>query len=293
MNIIQTIITHKQTEVAHRLTIPYAEGGLKGIFDIVVSPPLLKGEFKGDFYQALRKKPSQTMPNLIAEIKKASPSKGRLLADGDIVQIAKTYEQAGASAVSILTDEKFFSGSIADVKQISTEISLPVLRKDFIFTKEQILEAKLAGASAVLLMITVIEIVCSPLDKGGMEGGFKGKNAGQYLQSLIEYAHSLGLDALVETHSEAEIEMAVAAGARIMGVNSRDFDDLSIDLSIFPRLLPLIPDNIVKVAESGIYTREDVLPFAHLCDAILVGSSLMEAGLGGIEGKISQLTISN
>lgn len=263
MNIIEKIIAHKKKELAQQKNLP--------------DQASLKKSLGKSFLKALKKPVDQLMPNVIAEIKKASPSKGHILKDGDIPQIAKTYETSGASAISILTDKNFFMGSLNDIKSINKKVSTPILRKDFIFTEAQISEAAHVNTSAVLLMVTTMRVV------------FGERNALDNLKKLINYTHSLAMDALVETHSAAEIDIAVKAGAKIIGVNSRDFDDLSIDLSIFPRLLPLIPDHIVKVAESGIYTREDIVPFAHLCDAILVGSSLMESGTEGIPTKITEL----
>lgn len=289
MNILQKIITHKIKELsAVRI------GDRK---DVV--PQRLYKE-RPSFITAIKKNPLQQMPNIIAEIKKSSPSKGQLLQDGQITDIAKIYESAGASAISVLTDNKFFGGKLDDLTEITNTVEIPVIRKDFIFTKDQITEAANAGASAVLLMVTVMKLLVEDRNCREKISLFLEKNPlqdpettpTQLLQSLIDYAHSLDLDVLVETHSAAEIEIAVAAGARIIGVNSRDFDDLSIDLSIFPRLLPKIPDDIVRVAESGIYSREDILPLVDLCDAVLIGSSLMESGVNGIREKLKSL-ISN
>jgi indole-3-glycerol phosphate synthase len=305
MNIIQKIIAHKIKELS-----------AANLERKDVLPKRLYKD-RPSFITAIKKNPGQIMPNVIAEIKKASPSKGRLLQDGQITDIAKIYESSDASAISVLTDQKFFGGSLEDLKAITDTVNIPVIRKDFIFTKNQITEAANTGASAVLIMVTVMLLLVeqtppSPLIEGEQKGiptslsleqgelpkaeGIESKiplqdKTTQLLKSLLDYAHSLGLDVLVETHSEAEIDIAVAAGAKIIGVNSRDFDDLSIDLSIFGQLLPKIPTGIVRVAESGIYNRSDILPFADLCDAILVGSSLMESGIDGIEEKLKYFTL--
>lgn len=229
-----------------------------------------------DFLKAIRKSRNtkyEIQPsNLIAEIKKASPSKGEIHPDADVVEIAELYELSGAAAISVLTDHEFFMGSLADLHTVSRNVEIPVLRKDFILVPEQILEARLSEADAILLMVSVLQ---DP----------------NRIRSLREYAESLNMHCLVETASEAEIEIAVEAGARIIGVNARDFQDgeLVIKTEKFQKLLPLIPEGIVRVAESGIHTRTDVEAVAPICDAILVGTSLMSEGEMGIEGKIKEL----
>ena len=210
---------------------------------------------KRDFKAAITKKGDH--PKLIAEIKKASPSRGAIFPGADILDIAEIYEKNGAAALSVLTDMEFFHGSLASLHTISREVEIPVLRKDFIIDKLQILEARLSEADAVLLMVTVLK-------------------TSEKIKELREYAESLGMDCLVETHDENEIKIALEAGATIIGVNARNFSDLSIDLSNFQKLLPLIPDNCVKVAESGLNDLKEVLKVAPLCDAILVGTHFMK-----------------
>lgn len=251
MTILDRIIAQKQIEVS-----PLAST-LKN-----ASPTKSRRNFKA----AITK--TGAAPKLIAEIKKASPSKGPIFPGADILDIADIYAQNGAAAISVLTDMEFFHGSLASLHTVSREVEIPVLRKDFIIDKSQILEARLSEADAVLLMVTVL------------------KDA-ERIKSLREYAESLGMDCLVETHDEAEIKIALAAGATIIGVNARNFSDLSVDLENFKRLLPLIPDDCVKVAESGLKTLADVQAVAPLCDAILVGTTFM--GTQDYE-QIAQLT---
>lgn len=196
-------------------------------------------------------------PRLIAEVKKASPSRGEIFPGADVLEIAELYETNGASAISVLTDTEFFQGSLADLHSISRQSEIPILRKDFIIDPLQILEARLSEADAILLMVTVLK---TP----------------ERIRELREYAESLGMDCLVETHDEAEIEIALAAGATIIGVNARDFKDLSIDRRNFARLLPLIPDDCTKVAESGLTDFKHLQQVADLCDAVLIGTHFVE-----------------
>ncbi len=254
MSVLQKILNQKQKEV---LLLS------KSLWDL--NPP--KNTLS--FLNALKKSPSQIPPNLIAEIKKASPSKGAILPNANILEIANTYESSGASCISVLTDEKFFAGSLDDLASVSKSIKIPTLRKDFIIDERQILQARQAGASAVLLMTSVLQTT-------------------EKLKAFRLFAEKLNMDALIETQDEAEIKKAIDSGAQIIGVNARHFSDLSVDLSRVPPLLQKIPNNVVKVAESGIISHEDVQTVSPYCDAILVGSSLMESGIEGIEKKIKK-----
>jgi len=209
---------------------------------------------KKNFLAALQKKDEI---NIIAEIKKASPSKGNIFLDADIFEIAKIYEDSGVSAISFLTDKKFFSGDLLELKKISQKIKMPLLRKDFILCEEQILESRIFGADAILLMVGVIKNL---------------KN----LKKLIELTESLGMHALVETGNEEEIEIAKNSGAKIIGVNARNFSDLSIDKNKFTNLLPKISDKYIKIAESGINNPEDIKKYSPFCDAFLIGTSIMK-----------------
>ncbi len=169
---------------------------------------------------------------IIAEVKKASPSKGLIRADFDAVTIAKDYAAHGASAISVLTEERFFQGSLAHLEQIRDAVSLPLLRKDFMLDPYQIVEAKSYGADAVLF-------IAAMLDPGLM-------------RDLREQASALSLDALVEVHTETELESAIAAGAQMIGINNRDLKTFEVDLSTTERLAPLVPSGTPVVCESGI-----------------------------------------
>lgn len=197
-----------------------------------------------------------TGPAIIAEIKKASPSKCLIRPDFDPVTLARTFEAAGAAALSVLTDEKFFQGSLANLELASNAVRIPCLRKDFILDPFQILEARAAGADAILL------IVASHTDAS--------------LTHLREQAHTHGLDVLCETHSRAEMERAVALGFNLIGVNSRDLRTFTMHPELLLDLADLAPSDAVMVAESGIRTAEDIAKLrAAGYHAFLIGESLM------------------
>lgn len=206
-------------------------------------------------FESALKKPGISF---ICEVKKASPSKGIIVEDFPYLQIAKEYEEAGASAISVLTEPEFFKGSSKYLQEISGEVKIPTLRKDFIIDEFQIYEAKFLGASAVLLICAILE--------------------NETLKKYIELAHSLGLSALVETHDEREVENAISAGARIIGINNRNLKTFEVDLQTTKNLCKLIPNSIIKVSESGIKTKED-MRFLKECgvDAVLIGESFMLA----------------
>ena len=196
--------------------------------------------------------------SFICECKKASPSKGLIAPDFPYLQIAKQYEAAGADCISVLTEPRWFLGSDAYLREIASSVSVPCLRKDFTVDEYMIYEARLLGASAVLL-------ICAILCKSQLR---------EYLQA----ADSLGLDALVEAHDENEIDMALQAGARIIGVNNRNLKDFSVDTGNSRRLRSLVPADILFVAESGISGSEDVRQAAASgVDAVLAGEALMRA----------------
>lgn len=196
--------------------------------------------------------------SFICECKKASPSKGLIAEDFPYLSIAKEYEAAGASCISVLTEPKWFLGSNEYLKEITDAVSIPCIRKDFTVDEYMIYEAKLLGASAVLL-------ICSLLSTDA-------------LKKYIEICDQLGLSALVEAHDEEEIASAIKAGARIIGVNNRNLKNFSVDVNNSGRLRSLVPENILFVAESGIKSRADVeaLEQAHV-DAVLIGETLMRA----------------
>lgn len=194
----------------------------------------------------------------ICEVKKASPSKGIIAEDFPYVEIAKDYENAGASAISVLTEPKWFKGENKFLEDISQNVKIPLLRKDFTVCKYQIYEAKIIGASAVLL-------ICSLLDT-------------KTIRNWIKLCDSLGLSAVVEAHSEEEVYSALSADARIIGVNNRNLKDFTVDISNCTRLRKLVPNNIIFVAESGIKTSTDIdnLRKANV-NAVLIGETLMRA----------------
>ncbi len=203
--------------------------------------------------------------SLIAEVKRRSPSAGAIAADADAPDVARRYADAGVDAISVLTEPSYFGGSLDDLRAVRAAQPLPVLRKDFVVDPCQLDESRAAGADAVLLMVSVL-----------------GTEVGDYLRR----ANDLGLDALVEVHSELELGIALAAGAPIIGVNNRNLDDLSVDLGVSERLLPLIPETILRVAESGVLGPDDAARMAAAgADAILVGSALMASGDPGAAAR--------
>lgn len=197
--------------------------------------------------------------NIIAEFKRASPSLGDIDVAADPVAKAKIYEAGGAAAMSVLCDAARFKGSVEDLRRVAASgAKIPLLAKDFISEKKRLHEVKEAGASAALLIVRYLD--------------------DEKLSELLAEAHSLGLDALVETHSEEEIKRAVAVGADIIGVNCRDLSNFTVDVSISERLLKAIPDGIVKVAESGIKTPADIARLrAAGANAFLIGTALMKS----------------
>lgn len=213
---------------------------------------LPKGDFS--FERALKK----SGISFICECKKASPSKGLIAPDFPYLQIAKAYEAAGADCISVLTEPKWFLGSDSYLSEIAAAVKLPCLRKDFTVDPYMIYEAKLLGASAVLLIVSIL-------------------NEAQ-LRESITICDSLGLSALVEAHSENEVAAAVRAGARIIGVNNRNLKDFSVDTENSKRLRNLVPRDILFVSESGVRTAEDVSRLRQIgADAVLVGETLMRA----------------
>ena len=196
--------------------------------------------------------------SFICECKKASPSKGLIAPDFPYLQIAKEYEEAGADCISVLTEPKWFLGSDQYLKEIAETVSTPCLRKDFTVDPYQIYQAKVLGASAVLL-------ICSILSEAQIS---------QYL----EISSELGLSALVETHDEKEVQMALRAGAGIIGVNNRNLKDFSVDKENSRRLRQMIPDSVVFVSESGVKSASDVALLTDIgADAVLIGETLMRA----------------
>ena len=196
--------------------------------------------------------------SFICECKKASPSKGLIAPDFSYLRIAREYEAAGAACISVLTEPEWFLGENRYLKEIAETVSIPCIRKDFTVDSYMIYEAKTLGASAVLL-------ICSLLDR-------------DTLRRYIEICDTLGLSALVEAHDEREIGDAVAAGARIIGVNNRNLKTFTVDVGNSGRLRALVPENILFVAESGIRTAEDIQSLREAgVDAVLIGETLMRS----------------
>ena len=195
--------------------------------------------------------------SVIAEVKRSSPSKGDLAAISDPASLATEYEAGGATVISVLTEERRFGGSLADLDAVRAKVDIPILRKDFIVTPYQVWEARAHGADVVLLIVAALDQMA--------------------LESLIERVHSLGMCALVEVHDEEEVKRAVDAGARVIGVNARNLKTLEGDRHTFARVAPIIPDGIVRIAESGIRDGHDVVEYARMgADAVLVGEALVK-----------------
>ena len=193
--------------------------------------------------------------SIIAEVKKASPSKGLIAEDFDYVNIAKEYEAAGASAISVLTEPYFFQGSDDYLKEI---VKIPVLRKDFVVDEYMIYEAKLLGASAVLLIVSIL--------------------SDEQLEQYLTITRVLGMSAIVEAHDENEIKRAIDAGADIIGVNNRNLKDFSVDIENSIRLRSCVEEDIIFISESGIKTKEDVARLKeNNVDAVLIGETLMKS----------------
>lgn len=196
--------------------------------------------------------------SFICEVKKASPSKGVIAKSFPYVEIAKEYEKAGATCISVLTEPKYFMGSKHYLKEISHNVSIPLIRKDFVIDEYMIYDAKIHGASCVLL-------ICSLLDA-------------MTLKKYIGICDELGLSALVEAHDKEEIEKALLAGARIIGVNNRDLKTFSVDINNSIRLRKFVPKDIIFVAESGIKTNEDIINLRKAnVNAVLIGETFMRA----------------
>ncbi len=273
LNILDKIVEQKKREIAQLPARLIAAGDLRDA--------LLEHGERRDFLAALKsgrsrsneaqnKFPSSSDGSiaLIAEVKKASPSAGIICADFDPVRIAREYEAAGASCLSVLTDEKFFQGSLDYLRQIRAAVKLPLLRKDFIFDERQILEAIEWGADAILLIAAIL--------------------TDEQLEKFHSLALEAGLAALVEVHDEAELDRALRIRAPLIGVNNRDLKTFTVDLATTEKLAARAPKTVLLVAESGIHTRADVSRLKQCgARAILVGESLLRHG--NIQPKIHEL----
>ena len=245
MDRLQQILETKRREIVRLM--PRAE--------ILRAAALERNDFRG-FRGAIDR--GQEALGLIAEVKKASPSAGVIAENFDPVQIARTYESAGANAISVLTDEPFFQGNLSYLTRVRAAVSLPVLRKDFILHEAQIYEASCAGADAILLIVAALE---QP-----------------DLERLLAVATDFQLDALVEVHTMEELDRALETDARIIGINNRNLGTFEVDLATTEILSEQVPDDIVLVSESGIKTAADTRRVLDSgCNAILVGETLMRA----------------
>ncbi|MCH2171142.1 indole-3-glycerol phosphate synthase TrpC [Myxococcota bacterium] len=249
MTILDEILDHKRREVETAKALE--------------SPEALGARARSDsrlprgFRAALEQGPA---PRVIAEIKRRSPSKGEIRPDLDPVSCARAYVRGGAAAISVLTDEHYFGGRLRDLADVRREVEIPLLRKDFVVDAYQIDEARLAGADAVLLIT----------------GAFPEPDRVARLTELRGRARGLGLDVLVEVHGEEELEAALASGADLLGINNRDLRTFVTDLAVTERLASRVPEGVVVVAESGIFTPDDIARLQSAgASAYLVGESLM------------------
>ena len=217
-----------------------------------------------DFANALK----EEGVSIIAEVKKASPSKGVLCHDFNPVALARTYADNGAAAISVLTESKYFQGNLDHLSEIREAVETPLLRKDFIFDPYQVYESRAYGADALLLIVAILEQ--------------------EQLDELSTLSHSLGLNCLVEVHNESEVERALRSGAQIIGINNRDLKTFQVDIGTTQRLRALIPEDRIVVSESGISSRRDIDNLKSWgIDAALVGEALITAG--DIAAKMREL----
>jgi indole-3-glycerol phosphate synthase len=194
--------------------------------------------------------------NVIAEIKRASPSKGFLAEIADPAELAQIYQAAGAAAISVLTEERQFKGNLADLAQVRQAVTVPVLRKDFIAIEQQVLEARVAGADIVLLIVAGLEQ--------------------STLQHLVRFVESFGMTAFVETHNEEEVLRAIDTGVNMIGINARDLSTFGTDRELFATLVDLLPKDSLAVAESAVRDKMDVMAYAKAgADCVLVGEALV------------------
>jgi indole-3-glycerol phosphate synthase len=243
--------------------------------DLAAELPGATVDFAARLREGRKASPAEARLRLIGEVKRASPSKGVFDADLDAAEQARRYAAAGASAVSVLTEPSFFKGGIEDLRAIRCsfgpdEDRPALLRKDFLFDPYQVREARANGADALLLIVMMLEPAT--------------------LRDLLALTHAEGLEALVEVHDEAEVEAALAAGARVVGVNNRDLRTFNEDLGTFERLAKLVPAQVTLVAESAIHTAEDARRMAAAgAHALLVGEALVKAG--DVESKARELML--
>ena len=244
---LDEIVEHKRAELEAIMSSPDYEAKI----DALERDAALMSEPKG-FMASLK----QEGIRIISEVKKASPSKGIIREDFSPLEIADIYASSGAAAISVLTDEKFFMGSLDYLRGIRERVSVPLLRKDFTLGEYHVFEARAAGADAVLLIAAILEDI--------------------ELHSLLMLTERLGMDALVEVHNEEEMDLAVSVGATLIGVNNRDLSTFETDIDTTKRLATMVPSECVLVSESGINTPEDIIYLKDAgADAFLIGEALM------------------
>jgi indole-3-glycerol phosphate synthase len=261
MSVLDEILAHKRQEVAaSQLARPLAE----------VQAAAFRNGLPLDFLSALRRT-AGARPRLIAEVKRASPSRGLLVKDFNPLRLARSYQQNGASAISVLTDERFFQGSLDHLRRVAgLSPRLPVLRKDFILEPYQVYEARSAGADALLLIVAALDL---------------GK-----LVELQRLTRELGMAALVEVHDLPELQTALACGASLVGINNRDLRTFVTSLETTRALRPHVPQGVTLVAESGIHTAQDVDRLGEIgVDAVLVGEALVTAP--DVAAKVRELAL--
>jgi indole-3-glycerol phosphate synthase len=253
---LDKIVAEKRKELEQRQkSVPLS--GLEAAIELKPAPLDLAAALSGEGL------------SLIAEVKRASPSKGILNPNLDAVALAKTYARCGAAAISVLTEKNYFMGSGQDLEAVKNALpDIPVLRKDFILKPYQIFEARAWGADAILLIVAILD-----------------DNA---LKELIALSHKLGMQCLLEVHNEAELKRALACDARLIGINNRDLDTLEVDINVTKRLRPLTPTDRIVVSESGIKGRSDIEKLRSWgINAVLIGEALVTAS--DIPVKIKEL----
>ena len=246
MSVLDEIIAGVREDLEERQKLV----SLDELKELAVQAPLAK-----DGVAALR----GDSVRVICEVKRSSPSKGALAAIADPAALAADYAAGGAAAISVLTEQRRFGGSLADLDAVRAAVDIPVLRKDFVVSPYQVHEARLHGADMVLLIVAALE-----------------QNA---LAALLDRVESLGMTALVEIHNAEEADRALEVGAKVIGVNARNLHTLEVDRDVFSRLAPGLPFEVFKVAESGVRGPGDLMSYAgHGADAVLVGEGLVASG---------------
>lgn len=255
-----TILDRIVKRKAERLSAARERMPLEKIIEAAMNSPAPR-----DFRSAIRRAGDI---RLIAEIKKASPSRGVLRGQLNAAELAKSYESAGVSAISVITEADFFLGAPEYIGEVREAVNLPVLRKDFIFEPYQVYESRMLGADALLIIAAVLRQ--------------------EPMTEIVGLTRQLGMTALVEIHDESELKLALDCGADVIGMNNRNLKTMEVDTATAARLAPLAPDGVLKVVESGIHTREDVEFFDRLgVDALLVGEAIVTQD--DVEAKIRSL----